>query len=125
MLYGKFRVSSVILAVLMAIQLSSCSDKLPEIRYGDVDFTIDNPEVLPLLREEYNELVLNYDISAESVVGPYLYFSVYDDGSIALSAAHYYIFCDDGKNYWIKLSSGRYMKMTKDLTIIKMQMKRL
>ena len=108
MLSGKLRASAATLAALSAIQLSACSDKLPEIRYGSTDFTIENPEVLPLLREEYNELVRFYDFTVKSFVGPYLYYSVYDDGSIALSAAHYYIFCDDGRNYWIKLSSGRY-----------------
>ena len=43
MLSGKLRVSAAILAALSAMELFSCSDKLPEIRYGDVDFTIDNP----------------------------------------------------------------------------------
>lgn len=96
MLSGKLRLSAVILAALSAILLSACSDKLPEIRYGSVDFTIDNPEVLPLLREEYNELVMNYSINVSSVVGPYLHYYVDEDGNISLHTGVYYIFDDNG-----------------------------
>ena len=94
---------SVIL-IITVYALSSCSDKLPEIRYGSVDFTIDNPEVLPLLREVLHGRSLSYyDLSIESVVGPYLYYYVDENSNISLRAGFYYIFDTNGKNADISL----------------------
>lgn len=118
MLSGKLRVSAATLAAFSAIQLSACSDKLPEIHYGSVDFTIGNPEVLPLLSEEYNELVMNYSINVSSVVGPYLHYYVDEDGNISLHTGVYYIFDDNGYNeinndaYVLLSTEAKYLRIS-------------